>query len=104
LDDRNDRCRCRLDRRGTWSRSASAPWPFLHEKHNSIALIRIQATKLILDVNACLPAQIDEILALDVQLSRQGINTGFLLQAELLYSDLPQSPVNRTLKLQYNLF
>jgi hypothetical protein len=52
---------------------------------HGIALVRIQAAELVLDVDAGLAAQVEQVFALHVQLASQGINADFLsLQAELL--------------------
>jgi hypothetical protein len=105
LNDWNYRtCDRRLCGRRSYAWSRSRPTTLLQQKHNGIALFRIQTAQLIFNVDARLTAHVDEIFTLDVELSRQGINTGFLLQAELLYSDLPRPPVFRTKKLQYRLF
>src|SRR5436305_1994345 len=50
-----------------------------------IALLRLQATELVLDVEPCLFAQIEQVLAIDLQFPRQCVNPNFLsLQAALL--------------------
>jgi len=47
-----------------------------------IALLRLQAAELVLDVEPRLFAQIEQILAIDLQLARQCVYTNFLsLQA-----------------------
>jgi len=84
---------------GTWT-----AWDIPPVLVHGIALIRVQATELVFDVDTGLATQVDQVLTFDVKFSRQGINTGFLLQAELLYSDLPQPPINRTRKPSYFLF
>jgi hypothetical protein len=79
------------DRRGLGRRSDghSASTPFQGE--HGIALVRSQATELVLHFDTGLAAKIDEIFALHVQFARQGINT-YSIQAELLYSLSPKSP------------
>lgn len=97
LNDRDYGCRSGLWRRSRSCCSSPATGSaFFQQDQNGIALIRIQAAQLVFDVDTGLATQVDQILTFDVKLSRQGINTGFLLQAELLYSDLPQPPINRT--------
>jgi hypothetical protein len=57
---------------------------------NLITLFGIEAAQLILDIEARLPAHVQQVLAFNVQLSSQCINTDFLsLQAELLEETTP---------------
>jgi hypothetical protein len=57
----------------------------LDHELDGIALFRIQAAQLVLDVDTGLAAQVEQVLALHVQFARQGIDPYFLsLQAELL--------------------
>jgi hypothetical protein len=52
---------------------------------DDIALLWVEAAELVLDVEAGLAAQVEQIFALHVQLARQGINSYFLsLQEPLL--------------------
>ncbi len=71
----------------------------------SIDLILVQTRKLILDIEAHLLAVLQEVFAIDIQLSRQGINTHllFLLQAELLDDDYPNYAIVRNLR-QFRTF
>jgi hypothetical protein len=58
-----------------------------YEVLNRLDLFRLEVTELILDIQAMLAAQVEQILALHVQLARQGINSQFLfLQALLPYT------------------
>jgi hypothetical protein len=58
----------------------------MHQLHDLIALFGLDGAELILHVDAMLATQGDKILALHVQLTRQGkdANFLFLLQALLL--------------------
>jgi hypothetical protein len=44
-------------------------------------LIGFQAAQLVLNVEPCLPANIDEIFGLNVELARKRIDTDFVLQS-----------------------
>jgi hypothetical protein len=56
-----------------------------HHLLDSIALLRVEATQLILDVEACLTTEVEQVFALDPQFARQRIDTNLLfLQAVLL--------------------
>jgi hypothetical protein len=61
----------------------------------SIPLIRVEVAQLILDVNAVLAAQVEEILALHIQLARQDVDSHLIfviLQAEKLLCRQPPRP------------
>ena len=79
---RNHR-RCCLRRR---SDSGSGPAAaFLHQLLHEVALVRVQAAKLILHIDADLAAEVEQVFALHIQFPRQGIHTYFLfLRAQLL--------------------
>jgi hypothetical protein len=56
----------------------------LHQLHDQIAHLRLDGAELIFHINAVLATQIQQVLALHVQLTRQSENANFLfLQAEL---------------------
>jgi hypothetical protein len=79
-DLRNDR---RLGRRSDGNSATAAPF---QELDHGIALMRIQGTELVLHVDTGLAADVEQVFRLEIQLARQGKNTDFVLQAELLYS------------------
>jgi hypothetical protein len=81
-NDRTDRLRRRSD-------SDSPATALLDQLHDGISLVGIEATQLIPHIETGLAAKIEQILGLQVQLARQGVNPDFLLQAELLYSRSP---------------
>jgi len=66
-------------------RDGSSPAAFADQQFDGVALVGVQATELILDIDAGLTAQVKQILALDVQFARERVDTNFLfLQAQLL--------------------
>jgi hypothetical protein len=86
-----DRAGTRFRRRSYSSRGPPCAAAF-HHLNNSVALLGIKATELVLDVETRLSAEVKEVFAVDVKLARQGIYTDFLLQSELLYSLSPVAP------------
>jgi len=87
--------RGRLGRRGhgdAATRTALEPLP------DQLALVVVEAAQLVLDVNADLLADVEQVLALHVQHLGQGINPHFLfllLQAPLLLSMCRPTPGGR---------
>jgi hypothetical protein len=68
------------------SRTACAARAPFHQTDDLVTLFWLDAAELILDVNTVLAAQVEQILALQVQFSRQSVKTDLLfllLQAEL---------------------
>jgi hypothetical protein len=86
-------------RRQAWSRagrrSGSDPTTVPDQLFDLVALLVGEAAELILHVKPSLAAQVEQVLALHVQLARQDINSNsffFLMQAELLLSDYRGAP------------
>ncbi len=67
----------------------SNPATLPHQVLNCLDLLGFKVAELILDIQAMLAAQVEQIFALHVQLARQGINSQFLF----LQSLLPYTPV-----------
>jgi hypothetical protein len=81
LGDNSARC---LRRR---SNCHATPAPF-DQLHHGITLVGIQTAELVLHLDAVLATEINEIFALQIELFRQRIDADFLLQMQLLYSQL----------------
>src|SRR5206468_6053153 len=61
----------------------------LYHLFDQVALLGIETAQLVLDVDAGLTAEVEQIFTLDVQLARQRIDADFLsLQAQLLVTTL----------------
>jgi hypothetical protein len=78
----------RLRRRRN-GRTTPARATLLQHLHHDVALLRVKAAKLVLDVEPSLTAKVDQVLGLNVELARQCIDADFLLQAVLLYTRSP---------------
>jgi hypothetical protein len=92
----------RLRRRG--GGRASSP---LDQPHDGVALLGVDAAQLVLDVHASLAAGIEQIFALNAQLTRKLVDADFLfrifLQAELpvCLANLPIQPFRLRLALPF---
>jgi hypothetical protein len=75
--------------------SNSRPAALADDLLQSVSLIRIEVAQLVLDVDAMLTAQVEEVLTLHVQLARQHVDSNFvfciLQAAKLLCRQPPRS-------------
>jgi hypothetical protein len=74
-----------------WRGDSDAASSLPHQLLQGITLLRLKVAQLVLNIDPVLAAQVEQVLALHVQLARQDVNSNFLsiLQAARLLCRRP---------------